>query len=188
MYSNTVGQAICPMASGIKSSFDFIDLMKLSATALSRSVAPTAHALGYRPPNQRLSRCSTGILYNPFRVEGQHLNNWTHWLFEKNDQNKTRLIGDSSDLTDLNMILGHPLAREAFEVKAVTLEKAKELTGSSDKQIEEALTKAIEYLEQADSLVLKVKVFYANIEDDVKAVRALANKIKRSIEDVQDEE
>jgi hypothetical protein len=45
----------------------------------------------------------------------ENLKKWTHWLFEKNDQNRTRLIGSSSDLTDLNTILGNKDALLAFD-------------------------------------------------------------------------
>ena len=116
-----------------------------------------------------------------------NLNKWTHWLFEKNDQNKTRLIGDSYDLNSLNAILGNPDAKEAFDTKGYTLEKAKELTGELDNQFQAYIKKSVESLEFADRLVTKIKVFYTEVEDDLKNVRYLATKIVRTIQDKETE-
>jgi len=117
-----------------------------------------------------------------------NLTKWTHWLFEKNDQNKTRLIGDSYDLNSLNAILGNPEATEAFDQKGYTLEKAKELTGELDNQFQAYIKKSVESLEFADRLVTRVKIFYSEVEDDLKNVRALATKIGRTIQDKETED
>lgn len=120
-------------------------------------------------------------------INKKNLNKWTHWLFEKNDQNKTRLIGDSYDLNSLNAILGNPEATEAFDEKGYTLEKAKELTGELDSQFQAYIKKSVESLEFADRLVTRVNVFYSEVEDDLKNVRLLATKIARTIQDKEDE-
>ena len=121
-------------------------------------------------------------------INKANLTKWTHWLFEKNDQNKTRLIGDSYDLNSLNAILGNPEATEAFDKKGYTLEKAKELTGELDSQFQAYIKKSVESLEFADRLVTRVKVFYSEVEDDLKNVRALATKIGRTIQDKETED
>ena len=127
-------------------------------------------------------------LDNPISgISTENLSKWTHWLFEKNDQNKTRLIGNSSDLNDLNKVISDEKALKAFDLGA-TLSKAIELTGEIDKSFETSIIKAIEYLERADSLVLKVNDFYTNYEEDIKSIQLIAKKIKRSIEDKIDEE
>jgi hypothetical protein len=117
-----------------------------------------------------------------------NLTKWTHWLFEKNDQNKTRLIGDSYDLNSLNAILGNPEATEAFDQKGYTLEKAKELTGELNNQFQAYIKKSVESLEFADRLVTRVKIFYSEVEDELKNVRALATKIGRTIQDKETED
>ena len=121
-------------------------------------------------------------------VRPENLKKWCHWLFEKNDQLKTRLIGNSSDLNDLNKIISNEAALKAFDEKGFSLEKALELTGESNVKFEESIRNAIDYLERADSLVLKVNSFYSGLEEDLKNVQLLAKKIKRSIEDVNDED
>jgi len=116
----------------------------------------------------------------------EHLIKWTKWLFEKNDQNKTRLIGDSYDLTSLNAILGKEEAKKAFDEKGYSLEKAKELTGELDNQFRIFIKKSAESLDNADRLVTRVKLMYEDAEDDLKNIRQLAIKILRTIQDNED--
>jgi hypothetical protein len=121
-------------------------------------------------------------------INKENLNKWTHWLFEKNDQNKTRLIGDSYDLNSLNAILGNPEATEAFDNKGYSLEKAKELTGELDSQFQTYIKKGVESLEFADRLVTRVNIFYSEVEEDLRNIRSLATKIVRVIQDKDNED
>lgn len=118
----------------------------------------------------------------------ENLEKWTRWLYEKNDQNRTRLIGTSSDLNDLNAILGNEEAKAAFDEKGYSLERAKELTGELDINFANYIIKAVELLAQADSLVIKVKDFYPDLDDDLKAVKRLSNKIKSTVDEIKDED
>lgn len=111
---------------------------------------------------------------------------WAHWLFEKNDQNKTRLIGDSYDLNSLNTILGDEKATIAFDEKGYSLEKAKELTGELDSQFKLYIQKSIESLELADRIVTRVNISFEEVADDLKTLRALGTKIGRTIQDKED--
>jgi hypothetical protein len=108
----------------------------------------------------------------------ENLKKWTNWIFEKNDQNKTRLIGDSSDLNDLNTVIENAAAFEAFDNKGYSLEKAKELTGELDTMFKNFVVNAYQSLEKADGIVIKVKDFYIDLEDDLKNIKLLADKIK----------
>lgn len=121
-------------------------------------------------------------------LKKEHLEEWTTWLFKKNDQNRTRLIGDSYNLNSLNTILSHKEAKEAFRKRDLSLEAAKELTGEIDTQFQSFIKKSIEALDNADRLVTRVKLVYEDVNDDIKNIRALALKILRSIQDKQDED
>ncbi|MDR1897317.1 MAG: hypothetical protein LBR10_11065 [Prevotellaceae bacterium] len=114
-------------------------------------------------------------------LSAENLEKWTHWLFEKNDQNKTRLIGNSSNLNDLNAILGHTEALNAFDNKGYTLERAKELTGEFDTIFKNLVINACQNLEKADGMVIKIKEFYVDLDDDLKAIKLLADKIKTTV-------
>jgi hypothetical protein len=116
-----------------------------------------------------------------------NLKKWTHWLFEKNDQNRTRLIGDSYDLNSLNTILGNKDATKAFDEKGYSLERAKELTGELDNQFRTSVKKSVESLENADRLVTRLKVVYEDAESDLKNIKQLALKVLRTIQENEDE-
>jgi hypothetical protein len=114
-------------------------------------------------------------------LSAENLEKWTHWLFEKNDQNKTRLIGNSSDLNDLNAIIGSAEALDAFDNKGYTLERARELTGELDTMFKNFVINACQNLEKADGMVIRVKSFYADLDDDLKSIKLLADKIKTTV-------
>ncbi|AFL83591.1 hypothetical protein Belba_0948 [Belliella baltica DSM 15883] len=116
-----------------------------------------------------------------------NLKKWIHWLFEKNDQNRTRLIGDSESLTVLNRVIGHPVAFKAFDQEGVSLEVARELTGELDQQFMNSIHSALNALEHADRLVIKVTITEAEVIEYVKNIRSLATKIARTLQDREDE-
>ncbi|SFW76620.1 hypothetical protein SAMN02927921_04141 [Sinomicrobium oceani] len=121
-------------------------------------------------------------------LNDEHLENWTRWLFEKNSEGRTRLIGDSGNLTSLNKVLGHEAAKKAFIEKGYSLDNALDLTGESEAQFFTYLNTALANLENADRLVVKVNVKYNDIVDQIKEIRSLAVKIGRSIQDKEDED
>lgn len=128
-------------------------------------------------------------LDNPIKDLSQiNLSKWTHWLFEKNDQNKTRLIGNSSDLSDLNAILGSEQALKAFDEKGYSLERAKELTGELDEVFRNHVVFSLQSLEKADSLVVKVKEYYLELEEDLRQIKLISDKIKTTAKASKDDE
>jgi acyl carrier protein len=114
-------------------------------------------------------------------LSAENLKKWTHWLFEKNDQNRTRLIGNSANLNDLNAIIANPAALDAFDNKGYSLDRAKELTGELDTIFRNFIVSACQSLEKADSLVIKVNDFYIDLDDDLKSIKLLADKIKSTV-------
>ncbi|MFT4203064.1 MAG: hypothetical protein QM610_04050 [Chitinophagaceae bacterium] len=124
---------------------------------------------------------------NPIEnINEENLSKWTHWLFEKNEQNKTRLIGDSYDLTSLNAILGNEEATKAFE-NGATLDEAKELTEVYDDQFTDFIKKSLRNIESADRIVTRVKGNPIEVIEDLKNIRLIAQKIIRAIEEKNDE-
>jgi hypothetical protein len=116
----------------------------------------------------------------------ENLKKWTHWLFEKNSQNKTRLIGDSHDLTALNAILGNEEAKIAFD-RGATLQQAIELTGELNSQFITAIKSSLQTLETADRMVLKVATNLDEVFDDLKEIKSITNKIVRTMQQKEDE-
>lgn len=103
----------------------------------------------------------------------------THWFFEKNDQNKTRLKGKSADLYKLNSILGNDVAKQAFE-EGRDLERSFELTEDINTIFLQNIQSALYSLEQADSVIHKLNDIYSSLEDDLVQIRKLTSKIKQT--------
>lgn len=119
-------------------------------------------------------------------INFENLKKWTHWLFEKNDQNRTRLIGDSESLTVLNRVIANAVALRAFDEEGVSLEVARELTGELDQQFINSIHSALNALEHADRLVIKVNVSEGEVIDYLKMIRSLATKIGRTLQDKEE--
>lgn len=127
-------------------------------------------------------------LENPVdNINVVNLEKWTKWLFEKNDQNATRLNGSSTDLNKLNSILGNEIAFEAFDQKAMPLDRAYELTEDMGDIFWKAVLRAISNLEQADGIVHRLNDFYSGLDEDLITIRKLTTKIKNSKDAAEDE-
>lgn len=121
-------------------------------------------------------------------INQEHLENWTRWLFEKDKEGRTRLIGDSKSLTALNSVLSVTAARTAFIERGASLDNALELTGETENQILNFINLALGNLEQADRLVVKANIAYDEVVEQLKEIRSLASKIGRTIQEKEDED
>lgn len=116
-----------------------------------------------------------------------NLKKWTKWLFEKNEQNRTRLVGSSNDLGKLNKILGNETALKAWDEKGLDIDRAYELTEDLSQIFSDAIKKSIEYLEQADNIVHRINEFSVELEEDLISIRKLTAKIKNTKDTAKDE-
>lgn len=109
-----------------------------------------------------------------------------HWFFEKNAEQKSRLIGDSQSLMVLNRVLGHKEAFQAFDKKNISLDNANELTGSSQEVFERFIQNALAALEKAQSKVHKIKAIPSSTKEDLISIRKLARLIENSQETMKE--
>jgi len=121
-------------------------------------------------------------------INEENLENWTRWLFEKNAEGRTRLIGDSASLTALNNVLAVPAAKQAFIEKGVSLENALELTGETESQFLNFISVALSNLENADRLVIKANIKHDSVAEQLKELRSLVSKIGRTLQEKEDED
>lgn len=120
------------------------------------------------------------------KQKANHIEEWTHWFFEKNKQNQTRLKGTSGDLTKLNKILGDSKAFSKFR-EGYSLVKAYQLTDDLNILFYNSIQKSLDNLEQADAVVHRVNNFIDGSNEDLRSIMKLARKIKNTIEDLQDD-
>ena len=116
----------------------------------------------------------------------ENLKKITYWFFEKNDQNKTRIKGKSSDLNKLNAILNvekSTVAYKAFADEGKELDNAYELTEDIDSLFILNIQKALQNLESADAITHRVQTFYDGLDDELIQIRKLTSKIKQTKDD-----
>lgn len=114
---------------------------------------------------------------NPLKnLNNENFKNLIQWFFVKNDQNKTRLKGDSTDLKYLNSILGNANSTKYFNDGASLIE-AFELTDELNLVFKNYINRSLKSLESADKIVHKISEFPPSAEDNLKALRSLAVKI-----------
>lgn len=126
---------------------------------------------------------------NPLeKLSYKNVKDWTHWLFEKNTENTTRLRGTSNNLSKLDKIVANKEALDAFR-QGVPLKKALEYTEDLADMFHDSVFKSSEYLAQADQVVHKVdkKEFKDSVNEELRNIVRLCKKIRMAIEDVEDE-
>lgn len=117
---------------------------------------------------------------NPLKeLDRVNLKELVFWFFEKNDQNKARVTGTSGNLNKLNAVLGSSMACEVFR-NGKDLNRSFELTEDIESVFFSNINKALTSLEQADSLVHKMRDFYFSLDDDLIQIRKLTSKIKQT--------
>ena len=109
------------------------------------------------------------------KINNENLRKIVHWWF-KETEGKSRVLGDSEGLKLLNAVIGKDIALAAFE-KGATIYEAYELTDDIDLQFEKKIKDSLKFIEQADALSNRVKIFYSELTDDLKNLRRIALKI-----------
>lgn len=126
---------------------------------------------------------------NPIsKLNIDHLKNWTTWLYapiEYRGRITTRLKGKSQDLNQLNAILGNEEAKKQFIVNDATLSEAFTYTEDFDKTFKNAIEYALQEIERADKLKIKIKSFYSSIEDDLRSIIQTARAIKATKDELE---
>ncbi|MEA3451400.1 MAG: hypothetical protein U9Q83_05795, partial [Bacteroidota bacterium] len=77
-----------------------------------------------------------------------------HWFFEKNTQNRSRVLGNSTDLTKLNQVLGSEDATNKFLNGSSLADSVDSLEFSEDRFTRE-LSHSLKNLENANSFIHK---------------------------------
>lgn len=116
------------------------------------------------------------------------LSQWTHWFFEKNSENQTRIKATTEELRWLNAILVHPKAFSAFAESGKPLRDAFELTDELGDVFVNCITKAISSLETADGITHKLDSFYSTLNEDLTSIGRLVKKIRAASEEDTDDD
>jgi len=115
------------------------------------------------------------------------LSQWTHWFFEKNSENQTRIKATTEQLRWLNAVIENPDAFDAFANQGKPLKDAYDLTDELGNVFVDCMTKAISYLESADGITHKLPSFYSALDDDLRQIAKLIKKIRAAASEADDE-
>lgn len=121
-------------------------------------------------------------------LDGNSLDHWTHWFFEKNAENQTRVKATSEQLKLLNAVLGHDNAFEAFANDGKPLREAFELTDDNEQVFLDLIVKAVSSLKTANSMTHSLDEFYESLADDLRSISRLIRSIRRAKEEMEDAE
>ncbi len=106
------------------------------------------------------------------KVNKEHLEEITKWFFEKNQQNKSRVIGDSKNLTMLDKVIGDSVAFEYFKNGSSSLTEAFNIISLN----------ADDFFSEIDSSLLAIKRannMIHNIETNLESVCIKLKEISR---------
>lgn len=115
----------------------------------------------------------------------------TKWFYEKftlDGKVQTRLKGKSTDLNNLNHILGHTKAMNAFIEEGYTLERALIMAEDVEQIFYNSLRSALLSLENADRITQNLSSFYSGVEEDLIQIRKITSKIKSAKDNLERKE
>lgn len=119
-------------------------------------------------------------------LNNDNLDTLIHLFFEKNDQNRSRVLGNSEDLTKLNEVLGDENAtKKLFDGESLN-EAFSSLEESKD-SFRGELYEALHSLKTAQSYVHKID-YDESLIDNLKEIVDVCKNLKKSIEDRQKDE
>ncbi|WP_119394089.1 hypothetical protein [Salinibius halmophilus] len=127
---------------------------------------------------------------NPLdNVNGNHLEELTRWFFEKNDQNKARLKGDSKHLGMLDKVLGNTEAKDYFQSGTGSILEAYQLVSVSSESFDHEIEMALSGLKRAQNIIHNVER-HTNpdtIKTKLKEIFTLAKNMKAIVESSEED-
>jgi len=124
---------------------------------------------------------------NPIeKLELSQLEILTKLFFEKNDQNKSRVLGNSDNLTKLNKVLGNKEVTKLF-LDGMPLKDAYSLVEVDSETFHGELEKALQNLKNANSYIHRVEEHLDSDIDTLKEIVDLCKIIKSSIVSKKDD-
>lgn len=108
-------------------------------------------------------------------------------VFQKNQNGKTLLIGDSKSLAALNKVLAKPESTQYFK-ETGRLQDALRLVEQSSDSFHEAITSALETLKLAQGYMHNIDTHYVSDSDLLSEIVSLSKSMRISIMAKMDDE
>lgn len=122
-------------------------------------------------------------------VDETNLEELTRWFFEKNDQNKTRIIGDSKHLSMLDKILENEEAKDYFRTGSGSILDAYQIVSVSSDSFNHEIELALSGLKRAQNIIHKVEKHTNSdaVKTKLKEIFSLAKNMKSIVESTEEE-
>jgi hypothetical protein len=122
-------------------------------------------------------------------LENSKLEELTKWFFEKNDQRKTRVIGDSKHLSMLDKVLGNEEASEYFRTGSGSILEAFQIVSVSSDSFNHEVEMALAGLKRAQNIIHKVEKHTNSdaVKTKLKEIFYLAKNMKSIVEATEDD-
>lgn len=114
------------------------------------------------------------------KIELSQLETLTKLFFEKNDQNKSRVLGDSDNLTKLNKVLGNDDVTKLF-LNGMPLKDAYDLVEVNQATFHGELEKSLQNLKNANSYIHRIQTHNDSDVETLKEIVDLCKIIRNSI-------
>lgn len=119
-----------------------------------------------------------------------NLKELTEWFFEKNEQGKTRVLGDSKHLGMLDKVLSDSEASEYFREGAGSIADAYQIVSVSSESFNHEIEMALSGLKRAQNTIHKVDRHNnsESVKTKLKEIFTLAKNMKSIIESIEDDD
>lgn len=115
-------------------------------------------------------------------VNKDNLKKLTHWFFEKNENQKTRLKGDSSHLGMLDKVISDPESFEYFSTGSGSITEAYNICTVTADSYNQDIEIALSALKRSNGIIHNVEEHHAAVEVKLKEIFNLAKNMKVIIE------
>jgi len=119
-------------------------------------------------------------------IKKDNLKTLIDWFFRKNDQNKSRVLGDNDNLTKLNNILPNPEIIKKFK-DGLSLKESNDLINISEEFFTQGLSKSLNELKRVKEYSHKLNNYGDDNLEILKEIVALCKEMKVSISSKQGE-
>ncbi len=123
-------------------------------------------------------------------LDNSKLEELTKWFFEKNEQNKVRVIGDSEHLSMLDKVLGNEEARDYFRTGSGSILDSYQIVSVTSDSFSHEVEMALAGLKRAQNIIHKVEKHTNSdaVKTKLKEIFTLAKNMKSIIEATEDDE
>jgi hypothetical protein len=120
-------------------------------------------------------------------VAEENLEELTKWFFEKNDQHKSRVMGDSNHLSMLDKVLGNPEAKEYFRMGSGSILDAYQIVSVSAESFNQEIEMSLSGLKRAQNIIHKVEGHQEAVKTKLTEISKLSKNMKVIVEANEDD-